>query len=491
MSPLVIDLPFGISVDLSFWIGIFQLGSWEMFKTIFAIIGWEVLAVVFIYMGEIMWLKYRQSMYESHWKWVLLAVDIPEETIQSPKAVEQIFAHLSGALLHTNIAEKYWHGEKQKCFSLEIISIEGYIQFLIHTEAAFRDLVEASIYAQYPQAEITEVEDYVNNIPRKYPNDTHDVFAVEFGLNANETFPIRTYSEFEYSISKDVVFSDPMASLLETFSRVGAGENFWMQIIIEPTGNSWKEKGVELAKKIIEHRGLDISGGHAHNSWASKIGEIPMKLMQELFNIWHWQFEPSEEHAVEVEPLGKMQELTPGLKDAVEAIETKISRVGFKSKIRVLYISRKEIYNPMKLIKAFIGSINQFFNSTRNGIVPKLATQFHYAFKKSRTAHAKNRLVKAYIKRKIKTGINPYILNTEELATVWHFPLPFVKAPLVQKASTKRVEPPINLPLETFEDFPLVIDEDKKDNSDIKADTNRSDKITTDSGSFPNDINYG
>ena len=124
-------------------------------------------------------------------------------------------------------------------------------------------------------------------------------------------------------------------------------------------------------------------------------------------------------------------------------------------------------------------------------MAPKLSTQYYYAFKKSRTIYAKNRLVKAYIKRKIKTGINSYILNTEELATIWHFPLPFVKTPLLQKAATKRVEPPINLPLETFADFPVTTEDVQEDDINTKVDASRKDKITTDRGSFTDDISYG
>ncbi len=245
MEPLTLGTPFGLNLDLSFWLEIFSLPTFDIIKALYAIIGWVFLVILFFSMGAKLWVSYRQNKYTSKWKWVLLAVDIPPLFIQTPKAVEQIFTHLSGAQTTPNIGQKYLMGKKQKFFSFEIISIEGYIQFLIRTEEEFRDLVEAAVYAQYPEAEITEVEDYVSNIPTKYPDKEYDVFGIEFTLAEANAYPIRTYPSFEYSLSKDVVFSDPMAAVLENFSRIGHGENLWYQIIVEPTGNSWKEKGIE------------------------------------------------------------------------------------------------------------------------------------------------------------------------------------------------------------------------------------------------------
>jgi len=39
------------------------------------------------------------------------------------------------------------------------------------------------------------------------------------------------------------------------------------------------------------------------------------------------------------------------------------------------------------------------------------------------------------------------ILNTEELASLWHFPILTVKAPLVKKTEAKKAEPPMSLPI--------------------------------------------
>lgn len=442
MYPLVLSTPWGFNLDLSFWQWLIFLPPYEAVGVITAVAGWIVLVLIFFYMGRELWLIYRGNKYTAQWKWALLAVDIPPMFVQTPKAIEQIFAHLSGARIQPNIGQKFWMGKKQKFFSLEIISIEGYIQFLIRTEAEFRDLVEAAVYAQYPEAEITEVEDYVNDIPSAYPNDTYDVFGVEFKLAENEAYPIRTYPDFEYTISKDVSYSDPLAAILENFTRIGKNENFWMQIVIEPFGNKWKEKGIALVKEIVANKKVPKT------TVTNKAASLPLALVKTATDIWQWNFEPTEE---EKKPEGKVQDLTPGAKSTVQAIEEKISKIGFRTKVRVLYSAKKDTYRPNRCIDGFVGALNQFHIVSRNAIVPSSATLAHYVFKQFRLSIIKNQMVSAFKKRKIKHGVSPYIMNIEELATLWHFPLPGVKAPLVQKTAMKLAEPPMNLPVDLLE----------------------------------------
>jgi hypothetical protein len=43
--------------------------------------------------------------------------------------------------------------------------------------------------------------------------------------------------------------------------------------------------------------------------------------------------------------------------------------------------------------------------------------------------------------------LNAFFLSTEELATLWHFPILMqVRAPQLQRTEAKKVEPPANLP---------------------------------------------
>ena len=426
--------PFGFSLNFSFWTDFFSLPVSDQVMGIIAIIGWVLLALLLFFMAAQLWVDFRQSKLTAKWKWVLLAVEIPALFVQTPKAIEQIFAHLSGALASIGVKDKYWVGKKQKWFSLEVISIEGYIQFLIRTEAEYRDLVEAAIYAQYSEAQITEVEDYVDNVS-SYPNKEYDAVGVEFKLSQDTTYPIRTYADFQYNISADVVFSDPMAAILENFTRISKGENLWMQIVIQPTGNEWKEKGIKLVKSIITGK------KSAEVSPLLKFPELLLELVVSIFST------PEEKPKVtkKEEPAGKVSDLSPGAKKTVEAIEDKISKIGFKSKIRLLYLARKESFNPSRCVGGFIGSLNQFTIMSSNGLTPYKALDSIKKFAKTKI------FVGAFKKRKLTQGGNPYILNIEELATIWHFPLPFVKTPLVQKAAVKRSEPPINLPTETIE----------------------------------------
>jgi len=411
----------------------------QQLKGFFVFIIWWAVALILFNFALQKWVACRQKKYVSDWQWSVLAVDVPALYVQSPKAVEQIFVNLSGAAFSPKLFDKYWTGKIPKWFSFEIISIEGYIQFLVRTESEFRDLVEAAIYAQYPEAEITEVEDYVGNIPDMFPNETHEIAGAEFTLLQNEAYPIRTYPHFEYKISKDVVFSDPMAAILENFSRIGSGENFWMQLVVKPADNSWKKNGIDLVKKIISNKKESKAP-----SIVSVVGGLPEVALKTAIQIWNWEFETEKKE----ETSGKVSDLTPGMKQVVEAIEEKISKLGFYSRLRVLYSAKKEVFNPRKCLAGLVGSLNQFYIADRNGLAAQKAggSDLVLSFKQ--------RKLKFFKSSKVKAVNEPYVLNIEELATLWHFPLPDVKTPLVQKSSAKRGEPPTNLPVDSPDSLP-------------------------------------
>lgn len=417
----------------------------EVLFQLFAAGGWLVFFFLLLSAGNALWVEFKECQAVAKWRWLILAVDVPLLNTQTPKAVEQMFAHLAGALQTPNIAEKYVHGAKQMYFSLEIVSIDGYIQFLIRTEDDFRDLIEAAIYAQYPEAEIAEVEDYTDGIPTRFPDVAWDIWATDFGLAADDAYPIRTYREFEHMIVKEATLKDPMSAFLETFTRLSAGEQLWLQIIIQPAGSGWKEKAIKKIKELVG----DTGGRKRPNAAMEAITDAPIKILEgigdQLFSR-----QPSEKkfESKSVQQLNKIQYLTPGESKLIEAMEAKISKLGFKTKIRAVYLGRKEVFRPARAVSGLIGSINQFNVPSANSIAPTFSTKVSYWLKRSRSARRKSLLMNAYKKRKISVGGRPFYLNIEELATIWHFPMSYIKTPLLQKTTAKQGEPPPGLPIE-------------------------------------------
>lgn len=472
-----------LNIDFTFLWQFFIRPVPDVVVDIIVIFGWAILSSLLIYAGEDLYIyKYKRKKFTANWKWVLLAIDIPALNVQTPKAVEQMFNHLAGSLNVTNIAEKYRLGFRQRWFSFEIISIEGYIQFLVRTEQKFRDLVEASIYAQYPDAEIIEVEDYVGSMPSNFPNNEYDIWAADFSLTEDSAFPIRTYEEFEHTISKDTVLKDPMGTFLESFSRLGPGEQMWFQILVQPTSNKWKEKSIEKIKKIIGDVSLKSEGGG--RKLVDAISNAPLKFLEGLGDqIFGGEATPTKAKEAKREEPNLIRYLTPGQKKIVEAMEDKFSKVGFKTKMRGIYIARKEVFKPERGANALVGAISQFNIPSANCLAPTFKAYASYFFAERRINYRKSLLMRAYKKRKMRPGGKIFILNIEELATIWHFPMSHVKTPLVQKASGKKAEPPAGLPVElmSLSTVPLKTEKEIKKEEDFRQAQNKK-TFVTDSG---------
>ena len=147
-----------------------------------------------------------------------------------------------------------------------------------------------------------------------------------------------------------------------------------------------------------------------------------------------------------------MMDLSPKEKVRIEAIQTKAAKLGFEAKIRVIYMSRKEVMNRAKVVSGFVGYIKQFMSLNLNNLKPELsriATRVAYFNKASRLNRLKRTLLAAYINRSSSIGSDVGIFNIEELATLWHFPVEFMaKFSMLQKAPGRKADAPPTLPLD-------------------------------------------
>lgn len=140
--------------------------------------------------------------------------------------------------------------------------------------------------------------------------------------------------------------------------------------------------------------------------------------------------------------------MSPGEINVVKAIQDKISKIGFDVKFRTAYIARKELFSAARGKSAVVGALNQFGSLDSNRFKAKKMIVAKYILKARRKAAKKNRFLQAYIDRDTGIGFPMYVLNIEELASIYHFPQIGIKAPLIKKTESKRAEPPVELPIE-------------------------------------------
>lgn len=427
-----------ITIDLSFFYSLADLPPFLIFWKLFIYGGW----VIVVWMAAMIiwqwWLFRTRKKFAASIQHVLLAIDVPRENEQGPEAVERLFAHLAGARSKGLRIERYFKGYLQLSFSCELISIGGQIQYLIRTPVQFRDMVEASVYATYPDAEITEVEDYVEQAPIKFPDEDYDCWAADLVLYNQDAFPIRTYPSFEHKLTAEL--KDPLTDLLEILAKLQKSEQVWLQLIITPISHDWKNKGIKLVKKM-----MGLKAQEAKTSM-DKITDVPIDILRKVGDLIPPFGAPEDKKEADRE---RAAVLSPGEKRVIEAIQNKISKIGFAVKFRIVYLGKKEIFSKTRGVAGVLGAINQFNTLDMNGFKPddRAKTSKPMFWGEKRLTIKQNSLLKAYRERNSRRGARTCILNIEELASLYHFPVVTVKAPLIKKAGSKKGEPPFGLPV--------------------------------------------
>ncbi|MBI2637433.1 MAG: hypothetical protein HYW88_00900, partial [Candidatus Sungbacteria bacterium] len=187
-------------------------------------------------------------------RWVLLEVKIPKMVAKPPQAMEQIFAGLHAGFRHFDFEEKYWLGLQTDYFSHEIVSIGGNLHFYSYVPTQYRNLFESLVYAQYPESEIHEADDYLMGYPDDIPDETWNIYGSEFALAKPDPYPIRTYKDFvieDISSKEEMRKVDPLSALAEVLAKIKPHELVVIQLLIRPTDDAWKKDGERLVAKII------------------------------------------------------------------------------------------------------------------------------------------------------------------------------------------------------------------------------------------------
>jgi hypothetical protein len=381
------------------------------------------------------WILYRRGQFFAKQTFVLLEVKLPREMFKSPRAAEFFITGLYTTLGEANWYEKYWKGQVRSHFSLEIVSIDGNVHFFIWTKVGHRSQIEANLYSQFPGIEIFEVPDYT--LPTVYDPEVNNMWATEFDLTGKDYLPIKTY--VDYGLEKDPKEEfkiDPLTPLIEAMGSLPKGNQAWLQIIIRAHVNEDKEKD----KKTGQVKKVDL-----------KWKKGAQKAIEEIVA----GVKGEKDGEGKLIP-GTGRPLTEVEKETITAIDRSVSKQGFDVGMRMIYTAPKDIFN-MANVGGLVGGV-MHFNSSLNGFKPARGSAPKHKFfllawkdrSKKKIYMEKQNLLdafkrRAYFYKPYKSP--PFVLNTEELATIFHFPGGVSTTPTFTRIDSRKAEAPSNLPV--------------------------------------------
>ncbi|HMO78611.1 MAG TPA: hypothetical protein PJ997_00265 [Candidatus Paceibacterota bacterium] len=375
-----------------------------------------------------MWINYARNRFLADQEYKILRIVPPMDIFKTPLSMELFMNALSQTVGEATPIDKYWKGKVRPWFSLEIASNGGDVGFYVWTRKNMVGYLQSQIYAQYPGIEVFEVEDYTKNVD--YNDSDYSIWATEFELTAPDPVPIKTYVDYGLDkASEEEEKTDPITPMLEFMGSIKQGEFVWLQIIVrshkkedkDPTKwfgltDKWKDDAKDLIKKIREDSMVEVEAGEGTT-------KVPLA--------------------------------TKGQIDKINAIERSISKLPFDVGIRGMYVAEKDVFDPVN-IAGLAGGFKQYSSSELNGFKPGIKTGFDYWWEDptgNKLKAIKQEIFEAYRERGyffrpfFGRKRKHFILNSEELATIYHFPGSVSHTPSLQRVHSKKSEAPADLPI--------------------------------------------
>ncbi|MBP7928075.1 ATP-binding protein [Patescibacteria group bacterium] len=329
---------------------------------------------------------------------------------QSALAAENLFASLHGLLREEQHLQEH--------FSFEIAADpQGGIKFYVAVPTSIAKFVEGQIYAQYPNAQITVVQDYMDKIDfQGTPYESNSLV-----LAKEDFFPFKSFRDFEV---------DPLSAISTVMSQTDVNEHIIMQFLARPVADGWQDRGYAYVKSIRDGTAVKKNQSFVKTMFSSVAKESVGIVGGILVGAFKYQ------EAVPVKPGGgggedRAPRLNPVQELQVRSIENKLSKMGFEVEVRAIVVSSAAAVADSKL-RHLAASFQQFSVNGLNNFL-------------SRKVENKALFVEKFRKRSFEPE-NTYLLSNEELASVFHLPSNETDAPTISWVYSRKSEPPANLP---------------------------------------------
>ncbi len=317
--------------------------------------------------------------------------------------------------------------------SFEIGNYQGKICYFVRATKRSLSLVESQLYAQFPEIDIEQMD------PKELePKENETMISVDLKLQKHEIFPIKRHPQFDDMLARQTI--DTIGGITSALVRYPhPAMRGHIQIVFKPLNSKYR-------KRVLKFIPLMEKGMSKHFSWYAKLFAsvhlargwrwwvfLPLNMAMGGFRVWV-SLPSLEESESKSRDMDTHEETLKGgrrnheSEDPISGAIDKVNRFLFTCNVQMSIITPPEQRAAAEhKLEDIVGSYKQFTLANCNG------------FKVKRVRDSRT-LAPAF-------HTTPYIFSDEELATLWHFPNTLVKTPNIDWVFSKKLEPPVDLPV--------------------------------------------
>ncbi|MCX7778697.1 MAG: type IV secretion system DNA-binding domain-containing protein [Patescibacteria group bacterium] len=356
------------------------------------------------------------GFYQQIFNKVVFLITLPKESLEEEKEKKEIKDYLSpaetfldnlGGLPVDRSLKTFFFGRHDH-FSLEIVrDKEGLISFYMVVPRYLANYTEQQIHAQFPSAQIEEVEDYNLFSPKSV------ILASFLTLKKSHILPIKTYLNLNV---------DPLNAITNSLTKIEEGDSAAIQIIARSAKKEWHRFPAKVAREMQQGKNLKQAMRAA--------GANPLVKFMADFTTYALPKEKKKEKEIEEKP----KQLSPMDQEIVKSIENKNSKAGLDINIRII-VSAKTKEQAQRYLETITNSFHQYtIYEYGNGFQPHFVSR-------------PETICQDFIYRNIDEK-RSFILNTEELTSIFHFPLPTTETPNIRWLIARKAPAPVEVPKE-------------------------------------------
>lgn len=326
-------------------------------------------------------------------------LDSKKETTKDFKEMVWLMEQLLSSLKSTHSWKLLKKILGQDIMTFEYLAHENEIYFYVSCAKNYKKLIEKQINGYYPDAIVEETKEL--NI-----FENRNAFSTTYLHTAKHyAYPIRTYQKLE---------SDPINNITNAFSKLDEDQSAAVQILLKPIWDDWQWKSTKISSKMM-------------HSKSSNFSLNPLKILLGFIEIF---ISKNEEKSPQNE--NNSSALT---QERAKIVDEKDDKTGYEVVIRIITTGNNKNDTNTELTN-IISSFSQFSYPELNKFTFSLY-------------HSERALIKNYIYRYFKKPfwIKKMILNTEELASLFHFPhIRYNETPEIKWQNFKVVKAPNSIP---------------------------------------------